>query len=81
MLPLITTQSRPVLEWASAQLCQVMRRGWPGVSEHDSELLADSFVRLAISYITMPRRTPAQAAASAAELLGPYVERAMGHAG
>jgi AcrR family transcriptional regulator len=77
MLPLITTQSRPVLEWASERLRQVMRAGWPGVSEEDTELLADSFVRLAISYVTMPRLSPAETAAAAAALLGPYVERAM----
>jgi AcrR family transcriptional regulator len=77
MLPLITTQSRPVLEWASARLRAVMREGWPAVSEEDSELLADSFVRLAISYVTMPRRLPADTAAEAAALLAPYMERAM----
>jgi AcrR family transcriptional regulator len=77
MLPLITTQSRPVLDWASQRLCQVMRSGWPHVADEDAELLADSFVRLAISYVTMPRASPAETAAAAAALLGPYIERAM----
>jgi AcrR family transcriptional regulator len=77
MLPLITTQSRPVLEWASARLCGVMRSGWPHVADEDAELLADSFVRLAISYVTIPRASPAETAAGAAGLLGPYVERVM----
>jgi AcrR family transcriptional regulator len=77
MLPLITTQSGPVLDWASARLCEAMRAGWPGASERDIELLADAFVRLAISYITMPRHSPRDAAAAAATLLGPYMERAM----
>jgi AcrR family transcriptional regulator len=81
MLPLITTQSRPVLEWASARLRGVMHSGWPGVGDEDAELLADSFVRLAISYVTMPRATPSETAACAAALLAPYMERAMVLAG
>ena len=75
MLPLITTQSRPVLEWASERVSQVMRSGWPDVGDEDAELLADSLVRLAISYITMPRGTPRESATSAAVLLAPYVQR------
>ncbi len=77
MLPLITTQSRPVLLWASARLRDAMRGGWPRAHDEDVELLADSFVRLAISYVTMPRDSPAETAAAAAALLAPYVERAM----
>ena len=77
MLPLITTQSGPVLVWASARLGEAMRSGWPHMRERDLQLLADTFVRLAISYVTMPRASPAKTAAAAAELLGPYVERAM----
>jgi AcrR family transcriptional regulator len=80
MLPLLTTQSRPVLAWASARLGDAMRAGWPHAREEDVELLADSFVRLAISYVTMPRDSPARTAAGAAALLAPYVERAMTHA-
>jgi AcrR family transcriptional regulator len=77
MLPLITTQSRPVLVWASARLGGAMRAGWPHARDEDVELLADSFVRLAISYVTMPRDSPAEAAAATAALLAPYLERAM----
>jgi len=77
MLPLVTTQSGPVLLWASARLSEAMRSGWPHAHERDIELLADTFVRLAISYVTMPRASPAETAAAAAELLAPYVERAM----
>ena len=75
MLPLITTQSRPVLKWASERIAQVMRSGWPDVGDEDAELLADSVVRLAISYMTMPRSSPHESAAAATTLLAPYVER------
>jgi AcrR family transcriptional regulator len=77
MLPLITTQSRPVLEWASERVSQVMRSGWPEVDDADAKLLADSIVRLAISYLTMPGLRPRESAAAAARLLAPYLERAM----
>jgi AcrR family transcriptional regulator len=76
-LPLITTQGGPILDWASARLCDAMRGGWPAIRDEDAELLADSFVRLALSYVAMPRRTPRDTAAAAAALLAPYMERAM----
>ncbi len=81
MLPLVTTQSGPVLVWASARLEQAMRAGWPQAREEDLELLADTFVRLAISYVTMPRRSPRESALAAATLLAPYVEQAISGAG
>ncbi|MGA7703300.1 MAG: TetR/AcrR family transcriptional regulator, partial [Solirubrobacteraceae bacterium] len=77
MLPLVTTQSGPVLVWASARLGEAMRTGWPHAHEEDLELLADTFVRLAISYVTMPRRSPHESAAAAAALLAPYIEQAI----
>lgn len=77
MLPLVTTQSMPVVTWASARLAAVMREGWPAASEHDAQLLAETLVRLAISYVTVPKGTPAATARDAAELLAPYIERAL----
>jgi AcrR family transcriptional regulator len=77
LLPLVTTQSMPVVSWASARLAAVMREGWPSASEHDAHLLAETLVRLAISYVTVPRDTPRATAADAAALLGPYIERAL----
>ncbi|MGA9284384.1 MAG: TetR family transcriptional regulator [Solirubrobacteraceae bacterium] len=81
MLPLVTTQSGPVLVWASARLGEAMRAGWPHAREEDLELLADTFVRLAISYVTMPRRSPRESAVAAATLLAPYIEQAISSAG
>ncbi len=81
MLPLITTQSRPVLDWAASRLFALMRSSWPEIDERDGELLADSLVRLALSYVTMPRRSPRESATAAATLLAPYVERAISRVG
>jgi AcrR family transcriptional regulator len=77
MLPLVTTQSMPVVTWASARIAAVMRDGWPHASEHDAQLLAETLVRLAISYVTVPKGTPQATARDAAALLGPYIERAL----
>jgi AcrR family transcriptional regulator len=77
MLPLVTTQSMPVVAWASARIAAVMRDGWPSVREHDAQLLAETLVRLAISYVTVPKGPPHATAADAAALLGPYIERAL----
>ncbi len=77
MLPLVTTQSMPVVAWASDRLASVIRDGWPSASEHDAQLLAETLVRLAISYVTVPKDTPSATAADAAMLLGPYIERAL----
>lgn len=77
MLPLVTTQSMPVVTWASARLAAVIRDGWPAASEHDAQLLAETLVRLAISYVTVPKGAPAATAKDAAVLLGPYIERAL----
>ncbi|MBA2763196.1 MAG: hypothetical protein H0U42_00720 [Thermoleophilaceae bacterium] len=41
-------------------------------------LLAESVVRLAISYATLPKGPATMTAASVARLLGPYLERAVG---
>jgi len=81
MLPLVTTRSMPVVTWASARLAAVMRDGWPHASEHDAQLLAETLVRLAISYVTVPKGTPAATARDAAALLGPYIERALDSGG
>jgi AcrR family transcriptional regulator len=75
MLPLVTTQSRPVVDWASERLTAVMCDGWPQAARADAELLADTLVRLAISYVTVPKGPPGETAASAAALLEPAIER------
>jgi AcrR family transcriptional regulator len=78
MLPLVTTRSRPVLEWAGARLSEAIAAAWPVVGERDARLLADTFVRLALSYVTLPPQAdPAATAEAAATLLGPYVERTL----
>ena len=78
MLPLVTTQGMPVVQWATARLTTTIQEGWPEAPPEKTALLAESLVRLAISYITAPGDTPKKTAAKAGELLGPFIDRALG---
>jgi AcrR family transcriptional regulator len=78
MLPFVTTQGMPVVQWATARLTVTIEEGWPQAPEADVKLLAESLVRLAISYITAPSGPPEKTAAQAGELLGPFIDRALG---
>ncbi|MHB1537421.1 MAG: TetR family transcriptional regulator [Solirubrobacteraceae bacterium] len=77
MLPLLTTQSGPVLVWATQRLGTAMRAGWPQMEADDARLLAEAIVRLAISYVTAPAGPPAQATADAVRVLEPFIARAL----
>jgi AcrR family transcriptional regulator len=78
MLPFVTTQGMPVVHWATARLAAVIEEGWPQAPVEMARLLAESLVRLAISYVTTPGGSPEATAESAGELLGPFIDRALG---
>jgi AcrR family transcriptional regulator len=78
MLPFVTTQGLPVVQWATARLVAVVEEGWPEAPEHDVKILAESLVRLAISYVTTPGESAEEAAKHVAELLGPFIDKALG---
>jgi AcrR family transcriptional regulator len=78
MLPFVTTQGMPVVVWATARLFATISEGWPTAPPDKSQLLAESLVRLAISYITAPSDSPDETAKRAGELLGPFIDRALG---
>jgi AcrR family transcriptional regulator len=78
MLPFVTTQGLPVVEWAAARLTSVIEEGWPEAAESDVRVLSESLVRLAISYVTTPGDSAEQAAKATAELLGPFIDKALG---
>jgi AcrR family transcriptional regulator len=78
MLPFVTTQGMPVVQWATARLTVTIEEGWPEAPARDVRLLAESLVRLAISYITVPSDSPEKTAAAAVDLLGPFIDRALG---
>jgi len=80
MLPFVTTQGMPVVQWATARLAQTIEEGWPQAPKGDVGILSESLVRLAISYITNPSESPETTAASVTHLLGPFIDRALGSA-
>jgi AcrR family transcriptional regulator len=80
MLPFVTTQGLPVVQWATARLGTTIEQGWPQAPKADVQLLSEALVRLAISYITGPSESPETTASSVADLLGPFIDRALGTA-
>jgi AcrR family transcriptional regulator len=80
MLPFVTTQGLPVVQWAAARLTAVIEEGWPEAPEEDVKMLAESLVRLSISYVTTPGDSAEDAAKAVAELLGPFIDKALGSA-
>lgn len=78
MLPFVTTQGMPVVQWASGRLTAVIEECWSQASAGDANLLAESLVRLAISYVTAPSDSPETTAIQASELLGPFIDKALG---
>ena len=78
MLPFVTTQGMPVVQWATARLATTIEAGWPQAPQADVQLLSESLVRLAISYITAPTGSPDTTAKAVADLLGPFIDRALG---
>ncbi len=78
MLPFVTTQGMPVVQWATTRLTAVIQDGWPRAKARDANLLAESLVRLAISYVTAPSDSPERTATQTGELLAPFIDRALG---
>jgi len=77
MLPFVTTQGLPVISWVSERIGAVIVETWPGASEGDAKLIAESMVRLAISYITAPAGSIEETAASVGRLFGPFIDRVL----
>jgi AcrR family transcriptional regulator len=77
MLPLLTTQGQPLVQGAAERLSGAILARWPQAAPYDAALLAECLVRLGISYVALPVGPAGMTAASIAELLGPYIERAL----
>lgn len=77
LLPLVTTQGSPLLEFARERLAQMISSGWPEAADEDVQMLVDVLVRLAISYATLPRGKPGETADLVAAILDPFIEQAL----
>lgn len=78
MLPFVTTQGLPVVQWAASRLTAMIEEGWPEAPATDVKLLAEALVRLSISYVTTPGESAEEAARAASQLLGPFIDKALG---
>jgi hypothetical protein len=79
LLPLLTTQSEPVIAAASRMVADYAREHWPELGLHDDELefLVETIVRLTVSHIVLPLAPPARTA----RRVGWLVERAVARPG
>jgi AcrR family transcriptional regulator len=81
MLPFVTTQGLPVVQWATGRLTAVIEEGWPEAPAGDAKTLSESLVRLAISYVTTPGESAEATAKAVADLMGPFIDEALGTSG
>jgi AcrR family transcriptional regulator len=80
LLPLVTTHGGPVIDRATQRLAAVFEAGWPGVSARKATLLAESVVRLAISFAALPQGPSGMTPDAVAEILGPFIAQAIAEA-
>jgi AcrR family transcriptional regulator len=78
LLQLVTTRGGPVLAAATDRLSAVMQTSWPDLAPTDADLMADVVVRLAISTAALPDGRVILTGASLSEVLGPFVDEALG---
>lgn len=78
MLPFVTTQGLPVVQWATARLTAVIEEGWPQAAGDDVKTLSETLVRLGISYVTTPAESAEDTARAVSELMGPFIDKALG---
>ncbi|OBG29496.1 TetR family transcriptional regulator [Mycobacterium sp. 852002-51057_SCH5723018] len=75
LLQLITTDSAPIINQASARLVSALTQSWVAASDEDAGVLARAIVRLCLSYVPMPPEADHDVAADLARLMTPFVER------
>jgi AcrR family transcriptional regulator len=78
LLELVTTRGGPVVAAATDRLSAVMQTSWPELSATDADLMSEVIVRLAISTAALPDGRIELTGASLAEVLGPFINHALG---
>ncbi|GAA3396244.1 TetR family transcriptional regulator [Cryptosporangium minutisporangium] len=73
LLPLVTTQSLPVIEVARERLIAVIDAHWPTLAEGDVRVFAETIVRLAISHATVASGDTSRAVQDVAVVLRPFI--------
>jgi AcrR family transcriptional regulator len=62
LLPLLTTRGEPVIGRAAEMLGEWVTAQWPEIDAHDTLLMVESVVRLALSHILTPTLPPSEVA-------------------
>jgi AcrR family transcriptional regulator len=75
LLQLITLDSGPIITRCSQRLTASFAESWVKHSEEDAGVLGRAIVRLAMSYVSMPREADYDIAIDLARLLTPFAER------
>ena len=75
LLQIITTDSAPIINRASAKLAESFLHSWVRTSAEDAGVLARAIVRLAMSYVSMPPEADHDVTADLARLMTPFAER------
>ncbi|WP_211241740.1 TetR family transcriptional regulator [Patulibacter minatonensis] len=75
LLPLVTSEGRPLLEFGGARLASIMRETWPVLPGPEAAFLAGTVMRLGLSYVVLPVPDDERdaTASGVAELVRPYV--------
>lgn len=63
----------PLVVTASARLASIIAATWPAIGPAETDAAAELLVRLAISHLTVPTGTPAEAAARLGAVVRPFV--------
>ncbi len=78
LLELVTIRGGPVVAAATDRLSAVMQASWPVLAATDADLMSEVVVRLAISTAALPDGRVGLTGSSLAEVLGPFVDHALG---
>jgi AcrR family transcriptional regulator len=75
LLPLVTSRGEPLLRLGRERLATIIGETWPTVAREESEFLAETIMRLGLSYVVLPIPPDATrvTAEGVARLLRPYL--------
>jgi AcrR family transcriptional regulator len=76
LLPLVTSEGRPLLQHGTGRLAAMMRETWPVLQGPEATFLAGTVMRLGLSYVVLPVPNDERDATARgiAELVRPYVD-------
>jgi AcrR family transcriptional regulator len=78
LLPLVTSRGQPLLRYGGERLTALLRETWPAFPEDEAGFVAETIMRLGLSYVVMPVTDGARTAAGVAQLLRPHLESRVG---